>query len=61
MEFIQLFKSKILVFAETEKRENVLRKIIESKEKLIREIQKKLQDKDQKRQKRMQVNDDLEE
>lgn len=48
MEFVQLFKNKILIFAETQKRENVLRKIIENKEKPIREIQKKLQNKDQK-------------
>lgn len=48
MEFIQLFKNRVLIFAETEKREIVLKKIIESKEKLIKEIQKKLQDKDRK-------------
>ena len=48
MEYLQIFKNKILFFAETEKRENVLRKIIENKEKLIKEVQKKLQDKDRK-------------
>lgn len=43
MEFIQILKNKVLIFVESEKREQVIRRILEDKADDIKYIQKKLQ------------------